>query len=38
MTAVNHRLILLLVLVALIVFCLVAIGHAPLRVGFADGH
>lgn len=33
----NYRLIALLVLVALVVFCLVALG-APPRLGMSDGH
>jgi hypothetical protein len=36
-TAVNYRLILLVVLVALIVFSLVGFGHVP-RLGMSDGH
>jgi hypothetical protein len=36
-SAVNYRLILLVVLVALIVFSLVGIGHFP-RLGMSDGY
>ena len=33
----NYRLILLVAMLALIVFCLVGLGHFP-RLGFADGY